>query len=195
MANLNKVMLIGNLTRDPELRVTPKGTAICTFGLAVNPETPNATVEIARIVIRNNTIIDAHLFNPFWDSPQAGAISITAEDGSKNRFRPAGFYGDVLIENNTIQGGNGAGIVVTSARDVAIRGNRLVDLLHIRPHNTGGRFGVDNRAAVWLAECERVTLSTNELLNPGSEMSRPVVCGPGVKKLEGELTKKGPNQE
>jgi single-strand DNA-binding protein len=36
MANLNKVMLIGNLTRDPELRVTPKGTAICTFSLAMN---------------------------------------------------------------------------------------------------------------------------------------------------------------
>ncbi len=29
-------MLIGNLTRDPELRVTPKGTAICQFSLAVN---------------------------------------------------------------------------------------------------------------------------------------------------------------
>ncbi|MDD3181138.1 MAG: single-stranded DNA-binding protein [Opitutaceae bacterium] len=36
MANLNRVFLIGNLTRDPELRVTPKGTAICTFSLAVN---------------------------------------------------------------------------------------------------------------------------------------------------------------
>jgi len=36
MASLNKVFLIGNLTRDPELRMTPKGTAICTFGLAVN---------------------------------------------------------------------------------------------------------------------------------------------------------------
>ena len=36
MANLNKVMIIGNLTRDPELRVTPKGTAICSFSLAVN---------------------------------------------------------------------------------------------------------------------------------------------------------------
>jgi len=36
MASLNKVMLIGNLTRDPELRVTPKGTAICTFSIAVN---------------------------------------------------------------------------------------------------------------------------------------------------------------
>lgn len=36
MANVNKVMLIGNTTRDPELRVTPKGTAICQFSLAVN---------------------------------------------------------------------------------------------------------------------------------------------------------------
>jgi single-strand DNA-binding protein len=36
MAYLNKVFLIGNLTRDPELRVTPKGTAVCQFGLAVN---------------------------------------------------------------------------------------------------------------------------------------------------------------
>jgi single-strand DNA-binding protein len=36
MAYLNKVFLIGNLTRDPELRMTPKGTAICQFGIAVN---------------------------------------------------------------------------------------------------------------------------------------------------------------
>jgi len=36
MASFNKVLLIGNLTRDPETRVTPKGTAICQFGLAVN---------------------------------------------------------------------------------------------------------------------------------------------------------------
>jgi single-strand DNA-binding protein len=36
MAYVNKVFLIGNLTRDPELRVTPKGTAVCQFGLAVN---------------------------------------------------------------------------------------------------------------------------------------------------------------
>lgn len=36
MAYLNKCILIGNLTRDPELRVTPKGTAICQFGLALN---------------------------------------------------------------------------------------------------------------------------------------------------------------
>lgn len=34
--SLNKVMLIGNLTRDPELKVTPSGASVCTFGLATN---------------------------------------------------------------------------------------------------------------------------------------------------------------
>lgn len=34
--SLNKVQLIGNLTRDPELRYTPSGTAVCTVGLATN---------------------------------------------------------------------------------------------------------------------------------------------------------------
>lgn len=36
--SLNKVQLIGNLTRDPELRYTPQGTAVCNFGLATNRE-------------------------------------------------------------------------------------------------------------------------------------------------------------
>ncbi len=34
--SLNKVILIGNLTRDPNLRFTPNGTAICSFGIATN---------------------------------------------------------------------------------------------------------------------------------------------------------------
>lgn len=36
MASFNKVILVGNLTRDPDLRYTPKGTAIAKIGLAVN---------------------------------------------------------------------------------------------------------------------------------------------------------------
>ena len=36
MANLNKVFLIGNLTRDPELRYTPAGVAVANLGVAVN---------------------------------------------------------------------------------------------------------------------------------------------------------------
>lgn len=36
MASLNKVILIGNLTRDPEVRYTPKGAAVCDVSIAVN---------------------------------------------------------------------------------------------------------------------------------------------------------------
>ena len=36
MANFNKVILVGNLTRDPELRHIPSGTAVTDLGLAVN---------------------------------------------------------------------------------------------------------------------------------------------------------------
>lgn len=36
MSAFNKVILMGNLTRDPDLRVTPKGLSVCQFSLAVN---------------------------------------------------------------------------------------------------------------------------------------------------------------
>lgn len=45
MANLNKVLLIGNLTRDPELRYTQGGLAVCEFGLATNRRFPTAAGE------------------------------------------------------------------------------------------------------------------------------------------------------
>jgi single-strand DNA-binding protein len=38
MASLNKVFLMGNLTRDPELRYTPSGQPVCEFGMAINRE-------------------------------------------------------------------------------------------------------------------------------------------------------------
>lgn len=34
--SMNKVLIIGNLTRDPNLRFTPSGTAVCSFGIATN---------------------------------------------------------------------------------------------------------------------------------------------------------------
>jgi single-strand DNA-binding protein len=36
VANFNKVLLMGNLTREPEIKYTPKGTAICQLGMAIN---------------------------------------------------------------------------------------------------------------------------------------------------------------
>ncbi len=50
MLNLNKVMIIGNLTRDPEMRYTPNGAAVTSFGVATNRrwtgQDGNATDEV-----------------------------------------------------------------------------------------------------------------------------------------------------
>ena len=43
MANINRVVLVGNLTRDPELRHTPSGTAVCSLRLAVNSRRKDQT--------------------------------------------------------------------------------------------------------------------------------------------------------
>jgi len=45
MASFNKVILAGNLTRDPELRYTPKGTAIARLGIACNRKWKSETGE------------------------------------------------------------------------------------------------------------------------------------------------------
>ena len=45
MASVNQVLLVGNLTRDPELRYTAKGTAVCQFSLALNHRFTNAAGE------------------------------------------------------------------------------------------------------------------------------------------------------
>lgn len=58
MANFNKVILIGNLTRDPELRYTPKGTAIAKIGLAVNRSWKTETGESKEEV----TFVDVDAF-------------------------------------------------------------------------------------------------------------------------------------
>ena len=46
MPSLNKVFLMGNLTRDPELRYTPGGSAVCELGLAVNRRFTQANGEV-----------------------------------------------------------------------------------------------------------------------------------------------------
>lgn len=45
MRGFNKVVLMGNLTRDPELRTTPNGQTVCSFSLAVNRTWKNANGE------------------------------------------------------------------------------------------------------------------------------------------------------
>jgi single-strand DNA-binding protein len=58
MATFNKVVLVGNLTRDPELRYTPKGTAVAKLGLAVNRTWTNESGEKKEDV----TFVDVDVF-------------------------------------------------------------------------------------------------------------------------------------
>src|SRR5213594_2016865 len=58
MASFNKVILAGNLTRDPELRYTPKGTAVAKIGLAVNRTWKNEQGETKEEV----TFVDVDAF-------------------------------------------------------------------------------------------------------------------------------------
>ncbi len=58
MASFNKVILAGNLTRDPELRYTPKGTAIARLGIACNRKWKTETGELKEEV----TFVDVDAF-------------------------------------------------------------------------------------------------------------------------------------
>ncbi|HEX7456497.1 MAG TPA: single-stranded DNA-binding protein [Candidatus Nanoarchaeia archaeon] len=102
--SLNKVMLIGNLTRDPELRYTPSGTAVCSFRVATNRSwTPadgserKEETEFHRIVAWNKlaelcsqllvkgrkVYIEGRLQTRSWETPEGDrrfATEVVAED-------------------------------------------------------------------------------------------------------------------
>ena len=97
-ASLNKVLLIGNLTRDPELRYTPSGAAVCSFGLATNrvymasDGTKKEEAEFSKIVAWNKlaelcsqlltkgrkVYVEGRLQTRSWETPD-GATRQTTE--------------------------------------------------------------------------------------------------------------------
>lgn len=92
-ASLNKVMLIGNLTRDPELRYIPSGQGVASFSLAVNRAYTSQTgekkeeVNFIRIVAwgRQAEICNEYLKkgSPVFIEGRLQARSWEAQDGSK----------------------------------------------------------------------------------------------------------------
>ncbi len=102
MANLNKVFLIGNLTRDPELRYTPGGTAVANLGLAVNRKFKDSTGELKEeacfltvtvwdkqaeaccqyLTKGRPVFVEGVLQSRFWETPEGqkrSAIDVRAE--------------------------------------------------------------------------------------------------------------------
>lgn len=92
MASLNKVIIMGNLTRDPELKYTPNGTAVAELGLAMNRRYKDGngvakedttfvdltlwgrTAEIANEYLRkgDSALIEGRLTLDQWDDKQTG---------------------------------------------------------------------------------------------------------------------------
>ena len=114
MANVNKVILIGNLTRDPEVRHTPKGTAVGDIALAVNrnftgdngekrEETTyidvtlwGRTAEIAQQYLRKGrpVYVEGRLQMDTWEDKQSGQkrskLKVVAENLQLLGPRPEG---------------------------------------------------------------------------------------------------------
>ena len=67
MANFNKVIIAGNLTRDPELRYTPKGTAIAKIGLAISRKWRNEAGEMKD----ETTFVDVDAFGKTAEEVEA----------------------------------------------------------------------------------------------------------------------------
>ncbi|HNV24411.1 MAG TPA: single-stranded DNA-binding protein [Candidatus Omnitrophota bacterium] len=111
MANLNKVFLIGNLTRDPEKRYTPGGTAVANLGIAVNRKFKDSTGELKEEVCfltvtvwdkqaeaccqylskGKPVFVEGVLQSRFWETPEGqkrSAIDVRAE-----RVQFLGSYG------------------------------------------------------------------------------------------------------
>jgi single-strand DNA-binding protein len=107
--SLNRVQLIGNLTRDPELRYTPNGNGVCTFGIATNRSwTTDAgekreEVDFHRIVAWNKL---AELCSQFLTKGRKvyveGRLSTrnwTAQDGTQKATTEVVIDGMILLDN------------------------------------------------------------------------------------------------
>jgi single-strand DNA-binding protein len=122
MASFNKVLLLGNLTRDPEVRYTPKGTAVAELGIAVNrvytteggekrEETTfvdvtlwGRTAEIAGEYLKKGrpVFIEGRLQLDTWDDKQSGQkrskLKVVADGMQLIGGRPGG--GGEMDENS-----------------------------------------------------------------------------------------------
>jgi single-strand DNA-binding protein len=123
MASFNKVILLGNLTRDPEVRYTPKGSAVCDLGIAVNrvytteggerrEEVTFVDVvlwarlaEIAGEYLRKGrpVFIEGRLQMDSWDDKQTGQkrtkLRVVGETMQLLGGRPAGAAGETAEED------------------------------------------------------------------------------------------------
>ncbi len=114
MANYNRVLLIGNLTRDPELRYTQSGSSVVKFGMAVNRKYRNNTTQE---MVEETTFVDiegwgrqAETFNQYMSKGRPvfveGRLRFDSWESKEGQKRTKLV---VVMENFQFLGGGGAG--------------------------------------------------------------------------------------
>ncbi len=119
---MNKVVLIGNLTRDPELQTTNSGVSVCRFSLAVTRRFANSDGEreadFINIVVWRNQAENCHKYLKKGSKCAViGRIqtsSYDAPDGSK-RYTTDVIADEVEFINNNRNGGDGDGMTYSNA--------------------------------------------------------------------------------
>lgn len=134
MASYNRVVLMGNLTRDPELRYIPSGTAVAEIGLAVNDRRKNANGEW----VDETTFVDVTLWgrtaeiaseyltkgSPILIEGRLKLDSWEGQDGQKrSKLRVVGERMQMLGRGPEGGGGSGGGARPPARRDRNTRPN------------------------------------------------------------------------
>ncbi len=159
---------------------TPHGVVVC-------PELgEQGAAGIRNLVFRGNTIVESGFFCPAPWSTQAGALSITCGEGGA--FRATTVFEGLVIENNTWKGIRGVNLVVASARNVTIRGNRFRETHRQKPDDTGASYRIDQKAVVYLARCGGIMMAGNVVEGLGPYAAGALGLGPGTNGLNGAET-------
>lgn len=132
-------------------------------GVIVNSESDITAIE--DIVIRNNTISGSGHFMPATYSNQAGSISFAASNGGV--LSPAGCFDNIIIENNSFTDVSGVNVVVTSSKNVKIKGNRFYKTGITTPNNTGSDYNIDQNTVVYLKNIETIVVDSNAVVKRG----------------------------
>lgn len=152
-------------------------------GVTICPEIPDSgAFGIENIMIRGNTFRGTGYYCPSWWNTQAGCISITASAPNKS-FQAAGAMSNIRIENNRFEDINGAAIVASSTQGLHIRNNTFAACMTSKPNESGGSYGIDGHALIWLSNTKDIHIHQNRVLRPGS-FQKEILAGKNIDETE-----------
>ena len=154
-------------------------------GVWVCPEIPGEAADTIRnLVIRNNRVIETGYFASSPWTPTAGAICIAAKL-TKTALRPPGMFENIIIEGNTIDRASGPNLVVTSTRNVLVKGNQFLNTHQTPPGRTGEQYHIDPTSVIWMSDCENVRFEDNLVQDIGPFAKQALTLADSVKNVAG----------